>query len=686
MIKNIILNDLKECTKTLGFSVNDKFVVEIPNNPQHGDYSSNIALVSAKMNQLSPREMAEKLIEEMTKKKEYHSIEIAGPGFINFRMADSVMKKELIDIYSAGNNYGKSNFGKGKKVLIEFVSANPTGPLNVVNARAAAYGDSLFRIMTHVGFEAKREFYVNDAGNQVDILAESLELRYRELLGENIGDFPVEAYQGEYVTEIAILLKTVEGTKLVHMAEKDRLEKLKRFALDEINRMQMESLDRFDVEFDNWFSERALREEGIVEEVLSYLSEAGCTYEKDDAVWFYSSKFGDEKDRVLMKGDGSITYIVPDIAYHLTKYQRGYDVLIDVLGPDHHGYVPRLKAAMRALNYDENKLEIVFLQMVNLFDKGEKVKMSKRTGKIVTMDELIDEVGKDAARYFFIDRKPSAHLNFDLDLAVQESSENPVYYCQYAHARISSIFKKAKKAKIDLSNFNVKELKRLKTEEELALIKMMIHFPEVLVEAAENREPHRLTTFTLEFAGLLHKYYTKCTILNENSQELSRARLYLIKTVQTVLRTSLHLMGISAPDSMKKKAAAKTKQKPKRTSTRAVYSYSSFDENEPFDDELPAKKSKEKDGEEVEKPKKQKVSKAPKAPKPLKEKPVKEPKKAKKEVKKEKEEKEEKKTKPKKEKVAKKPIKKETKKKERINGVPAKKRVTVRKKKASDKE
>ena len=463
MIRKSIRKDLLEAIKDLNFEFNNNFSVEIPKKAGQGDYSTNIAMVSSKLNKMKPRELAEKIKKQISKKRKYKKIEVAGPGFINFTIANTVYRSTLLNIYEQGEDYGNSDHGKSKKVLLEFVSANPTGPLNIVSARAAAYGDTLYRIMNKVGYEAKREFYVNDAGNQIDILAESIELRYRELLGEDIGEFPVEAYHGEYVIEMAEILKARVGTKLVHMSAKDRLDKIKRFALKELNNMQIESLEKFDVEFDNWFSEKGLREEGLVEGVLSYLAEAGCTYEQEEAIWFASTKFGDVKDRVLMKSDGEFTYFVPDIAYHITKYERGYDIIIDVLGPDHHGYVPRLKAAIKALNLDESKLEIIFLQQVNLFNKEEKIKMSKRAGKIIRMEQLIKETGKDAARFFFLDRKPSAHLNFDLELAKKKSNENPVYYCQYAHARISSIMRKAKKSKINLKKFDKKYLKRLKS-------------------------------------------------------------------------------------------------------------------------------------------------------------------------------------------------------------------------------
>jgi len=550
MIKQQIRDDITEVLGKLGLQWSDGYTIEIPGNPEHGEYSSNVALVNAKANGLKPRDLAEQIAEQLRKKRTYRKLDIAGPGFLNLTLSNRVYQRALEAITEAGDDYGNSNHGNGQKILIEFISANPTGPLNIVSARAAAYGDTLHRIMQRAGYESQREFYINDAGNQVDILAESIELRYRELQGENIGEFPVEAYHGEYVKDLAHQINTLEGTKLLNLSERDRLEKMKEFALQEIHQMQRTSLERFDVDFDNWVSEKALRAQGMVEEVLSFLAEAGCTYEMDDAVWFSSTKFGDEKDRVLMKSDGSFTYLVPDIAYHLSKIQRGFDILIDVLGPDHHGHVAKLRAAMRALNFNDERLEVVFLQQVNLFMEGEKVKMSKREGRIITMDDLIDEVGRDAARFFFIDRRPSTPLNFDLELAKKQSAENPVYYCQYAHARIHSILKKAKKAKITLKDFDTKELKRLEREDEVLIIKKMLEYPHVLSAAAEYREPHRLAEYVKELAGMFHKYYQSTPIVNEKAPGMSQARLYLITTVKCVLANAFGIMGISAPQKM----------------------------------------------------------------------------------------------------------------------------------------
>lgn len=550
MIKETIHSHITACLEGLGISADKEFTVEIPNNTDHGDYSTNCAMILAKSNKMAPKILAEALIKELKKNKDYKKVEIAGPGFINFYLSPAMYQKAFWDIYKSELTYGQSDFGKEEKVLLEFVSANPTGPLNIVSARAAAFGDTLYRVMKYVGYEPAREFYINDAGNQVDILAESLELRLRELQGEKIGDFPYEAYHGDYVKHLAQRLNALEGVRVFMMTEKDRIDRLKEFALSELLEMQRSSLEKFGVVFEGWVSEKTLRSEGVVEEVLSYLTEADCTYEKEEAIWFASTKYGDDKDRVLMKSDGSITYFVPDLAYHLTKIQRGFTTLIDVFGPDHHGYVPRIRAAFRALGYDDNMLEIIFLQQVNLFESGERVKMSKRAGKIVTMDDLISVVGKDAARYFFIARKANAHLNFDLELALKQNNENPVYYCQYAHARICSIIKKAKKDKIWPKHFKKELIQKLVKPEEFTIIQKLNDLPELLTLISIHREPHRLATYLEELAALLHRYYAQYHIVSLKNKELTHARLLLLTTVKNVMLIVFELMGISAPEKM----------------------------------------------------------------------------------------------------------------------------------------
>ena len=550
MIKEIIHAHVTETIKKLNFSSEKDFSVEIPNNTEHGDYSTNCALILAKENKKAPKALAEALLKELKKNKDYKKVEIAGPGFINFTLSSAFFQRIFWDIRTSGTDYGIMDFGQQEKVLLEFISANPTGPLNIVSARAAAFGDTLYRVMKRVGYAPSREFYINDFGNQVDILAESLELRLRELQGDSIGEFPYEAYHGEYVKHLAQKLNATEGVRVFMMTEKDRIEHLKEFALAELLEMQRNSLENFDVVFDGWVSEKTLRAEGVVEEVLSYLYEADCTYEKEEAIWFASTKYGDDKDRVLMKSDGSFTYFVPDLAYHLTKIQRGYTTLIDIFGPDHHGYIPRLRAAFSAMGYDEKMLEIIFLQQVNLFESGERVKMSKRAGKIVTMDDLISEVGKDAARYFFIARKANAHLNFDLELAMKQNNENPVYYCQYAHARICSIIKKARKDKLWPKTFKKELIHKLSKPEELAIIQKLADLPELLTLIAMHREPHRLTTYLEELSAMIHRYYAKYQIVSAKSKELSQARLMLLDTTRTVMAIVFELMGISAPEKM----------------------------------------------------------------------------------------------------------------------------------------
>ncbi|HQQ67359.1 MAG TPA: arginine--tRNA ligase [Candidatus Cloacimonadota bacterium] len=550
MIKEIIHDHVTKCLEHLGFSHDKEYTVEIPNNTEHGDFSTNCAMILAKENKKAPKVLAEALIKELKKNKDYKKVEIAGPGFINFHLSPAFLQRIFWNIHEQGESYGVQDFGQGEKVLLEFVSANPTGPLNIVSARAAAFGDTLYRVMKRVGYAPAREFYINDAGNQVDILAESLELRLRELQGDKIGEFPYEAYHGEYVKHLAQKLNATEGIRVFMMTEKDRIDHLKEFALTELLEMQRSSLERFDVVFDGWVSEKTLRAEGVVEEVLSYLTEADCTYEKEEAIWFASSRYGDDKDRVLMKSDGSITYFVPDLAYHLTKIQRGFTTLIDVFGPDHHGYVPRIKAAFQAMGYDDSMLEIIFLQQVNLFESGERVKMSKRAGKIVTMDDLINVVGKDAARYFFIARKANAHLNFDLELALQQNNENPVYYCQYAHARICSIIKKARKDKLWPKSFKQELIAKLTKPEELAIMQKLADLPELLTLIAVHREPHRLCTYLEELAAMIHRYYAKYQIVSAKSKDLSHARLLLLDSAKTVMAIVFDLMGISAPEKM----------------------------------------------------------------------------------------------------------------------------------------
>ena len=548
MIKDTIFADVATALDILDIEPKS-FSVEIPANAEFGDYSTNAAMVHSKQAGKDAKTLAQNIAEILSKKRAYKKVETKG-GFVNFVLSPRLFHNALEQISKCKSKFGKSDFGKNKRVLVEFVSANPTGPLNIVSARAAAFGDTLAAVMRHVGFRVTKEFYINDFGNQVDILSESIDMRFKEIFGEFLKEFPIEAYRGDYIKDIAKKINNIEGSKIISLSEKDRLNRIKILALQEIFKMQKESLDNFGVRFDSWVSEKNLREKNMIEETLSYLTEADCTYEKDEAIYFKSTRYGDEKDRILMKSDGNTTYFVPDIGYHISKFQRGYDIIVDVLGPDHHGYIPRLKAAIVALKYDIKKLHFIILQQVNIFEDETQIKMSKREGKIVLMDSLVEEVGKDAARFFFLSRKNSSHLNFDLQLAKSKSKENPIYYCQYANARINSIFKQARKEKISLRSFNKKLLSKLNKNSELELIKKMVQFPDTLTKIASTFETHLLTNYTYELASIFHKYYTDYRIVNPSAKELSCARLFLLKSVKQLFEIAFNLMGIEPMEKM----------------------------------------------------------------------------------------------------------------------------------------
>ncbi len=546
MIKEIVAQDIRDCLQEL--KIEPKKVLVLDADPKFGDYSSNVAMVHAKSEKMPIEDLAKKMVLQLSKSDYYKKVEVAKGGFINFVLDDKIYYDAILGVDKS--KFEGLDYGKGQKVLVEFVSANPTGPLNIVSARAASYGDTLCAVMNFIGYKATKEFYINDYGNQIDILSESIEIRYKEVISGVTHEFPLEGYHGEYVKDIAKKIVEIDGTKLLSFSNEDRDRRIKKFALYEMLKSQKKSLKAFRVDFDNWVSEKSLRDDNMVEEALSYLSEAGYTYERDEAVWFKSTLFGDEKDRILMKSDGNTTYFVPDIGYHINKYQRGYDVLIDVLGPDHHGYIKRMWAAIKAIGYPAEKLEFVILQQVNLFDGKEQVKMSKREGKIVKMDDLIKEVGTDAARFFFLDRKTTSHLNFDMELAKKRSNDNPVYYCQYAHARIASLVKKAKKEKLTLTKFKPKQMELLKGKQELILMKKILQFPETLALVASSREPNKLTNYTSELAGMYHKYYGSSKMINLDNPDLTVARLFLSSCVKMTLGKALSLMGITAPEKM----------------------------------------------------------------------------------------------------------------------------------------
>lgn len=521
---------------------------EVPREEAHGDYATNVAMQLAKSSRRQPRQVAETIRQHFPRIAEVEKVEVAGPGFLNIFLAPAWCAGALGEILATGDAYGQSQAGGGRRVQIEFVSANPTGPLVVVNARAAAVGDSLARILSAQWYRVFREYYVNDAGNQVQTLARSLLIRIRQQLGEAV-ELPPEAYPGEYLIELAKEYLSAEGPKVLEVPEAERLDRLGRFAVKRITEGQRRTLRAYGVEFDNWFSERALTEGGEPARVLERLREGGYVYEAEGAVWFRTTAFGDDKDRVLVKSGGEATYFVNDIAYHVNKIGRGFERLIDLYGPDHHGHVPRMQAALKALGYPEGTLDVLIIQLVSLVREGEPVRMSKRMGEFVTMEELIGEVGRDAARFTFLTRRHDSPLDFDLEVVTRQTAENPVYYVQYAHARIASIFQHLREKKLPLPDWRKVDLSLLRLAEEQSLIKRLLQFPHVVAATARALEPHRIAYYLQELAGLFHPYYKGHRVIGEDLA-LTNARLALAAGVGLVVRNGLELLGVSAPEKM----------------------------------------------------------------------------------------------------------------------------------------
>ncbi|MEA2104337.1 MAG: arginine--tRNA ligase [Candidatus Cloacimonadota bacterium] len=552
MFVDQIQKKLQKSLIAAGFKKIAKSLIEVkyPKMKKYGDYSSNIALKIGKKYKKNPLEIAKILSDNLRRSTVFSKVEAVQPGFINFYISNNMLRKTLQEIHEKKNNFGtNTSIGAGKKILLEFVSANPTGPLNVVNARAAAYGDSLANIFKKLGYNTEKEYYINDAGHQIDLLVESVEVELRRLENMQVQEME-DGYKGEYVIDIAKdILESVRGS-VFHFSAKKKLFIIQYYALRNILANQKRALERFNVKFDNWISEKELRAKGSVEDVLTYLSETGYTFEKDDAVWVETSKFGDSKDRVIMKSDGTTTYLVPDLAYHISKYKRNYHLMIDVLGPDHHGHVSKLKSGLKILSYDIKKLNVIILQQVNLLLDEEKVKMSKRAGNVYTLNKLINEVGTDAARFFFLMRKTNTPLDFDLDLAKKQSSENPVYYVQYAHARINSLIKMAKSEKLILDDFKPEYLKKLKHAEEMDLVRNMMKYPEMIAHIGKTYDVNLMTTYLMDLASAFHKFYHKRKIINLRYRELSLARLYLADVVKIVLANGLGILGIKAPKKM----------------------------------------------------------------------------------------------------------------------------------------
>ena len=527
-----------------------EYVVEIPGDTAHGDFAANAAMVSARAFRKAPKMIADALASEMDLTGSYFSkVEVAGPGFINFTLAPGWFANTVKSVLEEKENYGRTNFGEGKKVLVEFVSANPTGPMHIGNARGGALGDGIASVLDWAGYEANREFYVNDAGNQINKFGLSLDLRYQQLYKDGV-EMPEDSYHGQDIIDHAKNFAAIHGDKYMHTSEEERRKALVEYALP-LNIQGLErDLAKYRIHYDRWFRESTLHADGSVMKVVELLKEKGHTYEEDGATWFKATEFGADKDFVLVRGNGVPTYVVPDIAYHYGKLvTRGYDKAIDVLGADHHGYVPRLKAALQALGVDPSRLDVVLMQMVRLIRDGEVVKASKRSGKAITLVTLLDEVPIDAARFYFNLREANSQFDFDLDLAVEQSSQNPVYYVQYAHARICSILKKLEAEKVSIREVSAEELEKLNTPEEIALIRHIARFPAEIIEAAKAYDPAKMTRYALDLATLFHKFYTACKVFGEE-ESLMQARLALCLAARTTLRNVLSILKIDAPETM----------------------------------------------------------------------------------------------------------------------------------------
>ena len=535
-----------------------EFVVEVPREKGHGDFAANLAMMLAKPARMAPRKVAEIFVEYLNKEITSDSqdggsvlldrVEVAGPGFINFYLNPAWVYEILRVIETEGSDYGRVMLGAGKKVQVEFVSANPTGLLHMGNARGAALGDCLANLLDFAGYQMTREFYVNDAGNQIENFGLTLEARYLQLLGQDC-PVPEDGYHGQDIIDIMKGFVDKYGDKFLGAPGKVRRMVMINFALEEKLRDIRNTLFDFGVRYDVWFSEKTLHESGAVKEAVTLLKEKGFIYEKEGALWFKATDFGVEKDEVVVRSNGVPTYFAADIAYHKNKFERGFDWVINIWGADHHGHVSRVKGAVEAIGYNPEALDVILMQLVRLFRGTDIVRMSKRTGQFVTLDELMEEVGRDAARYFFVMRGADSHLDFDLELAKSQSNENPVYYIQYAHARICSIFRQLEEQGGNLPQADKVDLTLLKEDIELELIRKLADFPEEIASAAESLAPHRLARYVLELAGLLHSFYNSHRVIVDDVA-LSEARFVLVKGVKTVIKNALSLLGIAAPEKM----------------------------------------------------------------------------------------------------------------------------------------
>ena len=521
--------------------------IEIPKDAKNGDYSTNIAMVLTKIAKKNPREIAQAIVDNLdTTKAQVQQIEIAGPGFINFYMDNQYLTQIIPQALQKGDQFGHVEGSKEQNVLLEYVSANPTGDLHIGHARNAAVGDALANILDAAGYNVTREYYINDAGNQITNLARSIETRFFEALGDNSHQMPEDGYNGKDIIEIGKDLAD-KHPEIKDYSDEERLKEFRQLGVEyEMVKLKKDLAD-FNTHFDNWFSETTLYEKGEIPEVLAKMKELGYTYEADGATWLRTTDFKDDKDRVLIKKDGNYTYFLPDIAYHFDKIKRGNDILIDLFGADHHGYINRIKASLETFGVDSDRLEIQIMQMVRLMQNGEEVKMSKRTGNAITLREIMDEVGVDAARYFLTMRSPDSHFDFDMELAKEQSQDNPVYYAQYAHARICSILKQAKEQGIEISEVN--DFTTITNDKAIELLKKVADFEPTIESAATHRAAHRITNYIQDLAGHFHRFYNAEKVLSDDLAK-TKAHIAMIEAVRITLKNALSMVGVSAPESM----------------------------------------------------------------------------------------------------------------------------------------
>ncbi|WP_430735068.1 arginine--tRNA ligase [Halodesulfovibrio aestuarii] len=545
--KNHLYTALQAIVADLDLEWPARTTIEPPKEKKFGDMAANIAMVLAKPAKRNPRELASLIAEKLIEDPMIDNVEIAGPGFLNITFSVDFWRNTIAIIEERGEAFGSVDQGKGKKVQVEYVSANPTGPLHIGHGRGAAVGDSLARLLRFAGYDVHTEYYINDAGRQMLILGQSVLFRARQLEGEYLPD-PEDFYRGEYIKDIA---KEVLELHPDLLKKDDALEICREYALNQILDGIKKDLGEFRVEHQNWFSERSLVSAGAVEKTFNRLKEAGLAFEQDGALWFRTTEFGDDKDRVLRKSDGSLTYFASDIAYHDNKYDRGFELNVDIWGADHHGYVPRMRAAVEALGKPKESFDVILIQLVNLLRNGEQIAMSTRAGQFDTLEEVVKDVGCDAARFMFLSRKSDSHLDFDLELVKQKSMDNPVYYVQYANARICSVLRKATERGITVPEKATAEiLSAIKEDSELDLIKLLDQFEDVVDSAARQLAPHQISFYVQELASALHSFYANNPILNAKDENIIAARLCLLQSVSKVIRNGLSLVGVEAPESM----------------------------------------------------------------------------------------------------------------------------------------